>query len=94
MKLNWIVIATAGLAVIAADPALARAKKHVARQCLDRPARAYTAGDLFFGRPAPQPNGCAPPVFNNGQFVGQDPDSNIRAQLRRDPATGYSAQQN
>ena len=40
--------------------------------------------------PAPQPNGCAPPVYSGGQYVGQDPDPYIRSQLLRDPATGYT----
>jgi hypothetical protein len=46
------------------------------------------------GNTGPQPNGCAPPVYAYGKYVGQDPDPNIRLQLLRDPATGYSAHQN
>ena len=91
MKLTWIVAAAliAGLGVIAADPALARAKKAKV-VCVDRPYQ-FSWSAIWPGHPAPQPNGCAPPVYNNGKYVGQDPDPNIRLQLLRDPGTGYSA---
>ena len=92
MKFRWIVRATAalvaGFAVIAADPALARAKHKAQRQCVDRPHE-YSWRGVFFN-PAPQPNGCAPAVYEYSRYVGQDPDPYIRLQLRRDPATGYS----
>ncbi len=89
MKFGWIALAVlvAGLAVIAADPALARAKKvHV--RCNDRP-QTFTWGGIVTN-PAPQPNGCSPAVYNYGRYVGQDPDPFIRQQLMRDPQTGYS----
>jgi hypothetical protein len=92
MKFRRITIAVAacvaGLSVIAADPALARSKQKAQRHCVDRPHEFSWSG-LFFN-PAPQPNGCAPPVYQYGRYVGQDPDPNIRLQLRRDPTTGYS----
>ena len=92
MKFRWIVMAVAalvaGVAVIAADPALARVKHKAQRQCVDRP-REFSWGGVFFN-PVPQPNGCAPPVYAYGRYVGQDPDPYIRLQLQRDPATGYS----
>jgi hypothetical protein len=69
--------------------ALARAKQKIVRRCDPLPYRPYTFNDLIFGRPAPQPNGCAPAVYQYGKYVGQDPDPNIRAQLARDPRTGY-----
>ena len=97
MKFSWIVVAVAAFAatfgVIAADPALARAKHKVARHCVDRPYQ-FSWGFLLPGQQEPQPNGCSPPVFAYGKFVGQDPDPNIRFQLMRDPATGYSALNN
>jgi hypothetical protein len=97
MKIRWIVIAVAalvvGFGVIAADPALARVKHKAKPQCVDRPFE-FSWSNLFSSRPAPQPNGCAPPVYAYGKYVGQDPDRNIRLQLKRDPATGYSAHQN
>ena len=90
MKIGWLVIALAGLGLIAADPALARAKKkvHVAPQCVDRPEQ-FSLGGLFFN-PKPQPNGCAPPVYQYGQYIGQDPDANIRAYMKKDVWTGYA----
>jgi hypothetical protein len=96
MKFPWIVFAVtalvAGSGIIAADPALARVKQKAQRHCVDRPHAFSWSGILT--NPAPQPNGCAPPVFDSsGKFVGQDPDPNIRAQLSRDPHTGYSPQQ-
>jgi len=81
------VVVAAGLSVVAADPALARAKHKAQRQCIDRP-QTFTWGGIFTN-PAPQPNGCAPAVYARGRFVGQDPDPNIRFQLHRDPDTGY-----
>jgi hypothetical protein len=91
MKPRWIAIAAtafiAALAVAAADPALARAKKKARPACVDQPYQ-FSWNFLALG-PAPQPNGCAPPVFSNGQYIGQDPDPYVRLQLQRDPATGY-----
>ena len=93
MKFRSILAAGAilvmGLAVVAAAPALARAKHKAQRHCVDRP-REFSWGGIFTN-PAPQPNGCAPPVYAYGKYVGQDPDPNIRFQLQRDPDTGYYA---
>lgn len=90
MKLAWLVIAIAALT--AAGPAAARTKHpryhRVAPQCVDRPYEFSWLGILT--NPKPAPNGCAPPVYQYGRYIGQDPDPNIRFQLRRDPATGYS----
>lgn len=92
MKLVWLIIAIAALAVAATVPASARAKHHRHRayraHCVDRP-KPFSWGFVLPGSPAPEPNGCAPPVYEYGLYVGQDPDPNIRFQLRRDPATGY-----
>jgi len=99
MKIRRIVIAVTALCVavlgvpilgvIGTDPALARVKHKAKPLCVDRPFE-FSWSNLFASRPAPQPNGCAPPVYQYGRFIGQDPDSNIRLQLKRDPATGYS----
>jgi hypothetical protein len=90
MKIGWLLIALAGLGMIAADPALARVKKktHVTPQCVDRPEQ-FSIGGLFLN-PKPQPNGCAPPVYQYGQYIGQDPDANIRAYMKKDVSTGYA----
>jgi len=94
MKIRWIVIAVPVLCfpilgVIAADPALARVKHKAMPPCVERPFE-FSWSNLFSSRLAPQPNGCAPPAYQYGRFIGQDPDSKIRLQLKRDPATGYS----
>ena len=86
MTLRWAVITVAVLGVMAADPALARAKHKARPHCVARPLEFSWTEWLF--NPPPQPNGCSPPVYVDGEFIGQDPDPNIRAQLRRDPATG------
>jgi hypothetical protein len=89
MKIGWIVIAVAALfAVIAADPALARVKHKAQRQCVDRPY--VFSWSEFLTNPPPQPNGCAPSVYDHGQYIGQDPDRYIRLQLQRDPRTGVT----
>ena len=93
MKFSWTIIAVAAFGVIAADPAFARAKHKAQRHCVDRPYE-FSWGQLLSSRPEPQPNGCSPPVNAYGKFIGQDPDANIRFQLKRDPATGYSAHVN
>lgn len=85
MKYLWLLLAALFLAV-AVDPALA-AKKKTPPQCVDRPHQ-FSWSFLWSGS-APQPNYCSPPVYEYGRFIGQDPDPNIRFQLRRDPATGY-----
>jgi hypothetical protein len=86
MRLRWAVITLAVLSVIAANPTLARARHKAKPHCVARPPEFSWTGWLFNARP--QPNGCSPPVYVDGEFIGQDPDPNIRAQLRRDPATG------
>jgi hypothetical protein len=93
MKFRWLVVACAALAyagvgIIAADPAQARVRYKAKPHCVDRPYQ-FSLGRLLFGQP-PEPNGCAPPVYAYGRYVGQDPDPNIRFQLMRDPDTGYT----
>ena len=77
------------MVVVAADPALARVKHKLARHCVDQTADGPSLYGFFFN-PPPQPNGCAPPVYAYGHYVGQDPDPYIRQQLNRDPQTGYT----
>jgi hypothetical protein len=75
MKL--VVLATALIASVAlAVPAEAAAKKS------KKPAvRASTAAQTVAARPAP--NGNA--VYVGGEYVGRDPDPNIRAFMLRNP---------
>ncbi len=98
MTYRWSVAAIAVMALLAADPALARAKHKAKAACADQPVPSVMNGLVRYllvpADRAPQPNGCAPPVYAYGKYVGQDPDPNIRFQLKRDPATGYSAHQN
>jgi len=92
MGRRWILTGfavAAGVAVMAAGPTLARVKHHRAvNGCIAQPPRDVgLAGFLF--NPAPEPNGCVPPVYAYGRYEGQDPDLFIRSQLQRDPQTGY-----
>ena len=95
MKLRWLVVLCAGVSLVAAGPALAKYKKRhhksyrISRACTDRPVEFSWTGWLTNLRPGP--NGCAPPVYQYGKYVGQDPDVRIRHELRRDPTTGYTS---
>lgn len=81
--------------VMAATPALAqkphkRAVERTQAGCVNNWQQRPLLDMLFSTGPAPQANGCAPAVHSNGQFVGQDPDERIRAELRRNPdGEGY-----
>lgn len=94
--MKWVgIFATAltgVLALAAADPALAKAKHHAKVKqvrCEDRYVT-FSWDFIWSLRPDPQPNGCAPPVHDAGRYLGQDPDPNIRHQLRRDPEEYYT----
>lgn len=95
MNWRWLAIVATGVAMLgvsAAEPALAaKAKKKVRAvnaACHDNYGGPTWRGIWFNGEP--QPNGCAPPVYTNGRYIGQDPDPNIRFQLMRQPETGYT----
>jgi hypothetical protein len=94
MTMRWLFIGIATLGVaglLAAEPAEAARKKPYKAQrvvCADRPAPFSWRGVIFNGKP--QPNGCAPAVFDHGEYIGQDPDINIRSALQRSPNTGYT----
>ena len=88
MRAALFVVAIAAFAIAAADSASARSKQRPQQpRCTDRPYEFSWSGLLT--NPRPQPNGCAPPVYQYNRYIGQDPDANIRFQLKRDPATGY-----
>ena len=91
MKTGWLAVAFAAAALVATDPALARPRKAPPPrpQCVDRPVEFSWLGILTNEKPTA--NGCAPAVNEYGQYIGQDPDPNIRAQLRRQPQTGYES---
>jgi hypothetical protein len=79
-------IIAAAILVIAATPALAQKPRHRApAHCVDG-RQPFTLVEMLFSTgPAPQANGCAPAVYEGGRFVGQDPDPNVRLELRRNP---------
>ena len=75
MNYRWLAAAFAVLSVVAADPALARAKHKAKAACTDQPVPSVMDG---LGRylliptdRAPKPNGCAPPVYAYDKYVGQ-----------------------
>lgn len=91
MKMRWLVLGISGLAaagLVAAEPADARPRKKARIVCADRPAPFSWRGLVYNTKP--RPNGCAPAVIEYGEFIGQDPDPNVRAALRRDPNAGYT----
>jgi hypothetical protein len=94
MQLKWIMFALAALTVAAAQPAEAGKAHHGKRhakiatvQCRDT-TRPFSLS-FFWEFREPRWNGCSPPVYDGGQFVGQDPDPYIRLMLKRNPKTGY-----
>ena len=91
MKSSWFAIAVAAASVITAGSAFAEARHRRPQRahCIDQPYQ-FSLRFLLPGQPAPQPNGCAPPVHQYNRYIGQDPDPNIRFQLQRDPSTGYA----
>lgn len=88
MPIRWIVLIVALLGLVAADPAWARHKSRIVHHCRSETSSGPSWNGFLFNQPPP-PNGCAPPVYVNHRYIGQDPDPFIRQQLRRDPRTGY-----
>jgi hypothetical protein len=79
-------INAAAVFALVAAPALAQPSRHRAPVgCVDAPKHFSIVEMIFSTGPEPRANGCAPAVYNGGRFVGQDPDPNIRLQMRRDP---------
>ena len=94
MKWRWLAMAAlvlVGGGLVATDPALARKgnKAHVKRPLCHDQVGGPTWRGIWFNE-EPRPNGCSPAVFENGRYIGQDPDPNIRFQLMRQPETGYT----
>jgi hypothetical protein len=79
------IIAAIAIALVA-SPAFAQKSRQqrAPAGCVDARTNFSIVGMLFSTGPEPQANGCAPAVYSGGRFVGQDPDPNIRLQLRRD----------
>ena len=73
-------IATAALAAIIATPALAQTARRA-------PAQQYPSQyDQGYGRTEAQPRAgnSGTEVYENGRYLGADPDPNVRLQLRLD----------
>jgi hypothetical protein len=91
MKLRAVVLLLAAVA-IAGAPVSALAKRHGKSKpgrvaCEDRPYQ-FSWDFLWSTGNPPAPNGCAPAVYNGNRFIGQDPDPNVRLELRRNPLEG------
>ena len=83
MKIRSAVLVAA--LVFAASAALAQQRRPVDEpNCVPNYPQRTLMGMLFSTGPTPQANGCAPPVYSGGRFVGQDPDPNVRLQMLRD----------
>jgi hypothetical protein len=79
-------IIAAAILAIAVTPALAQKPRHHAPAHCVGGRQPFTLVEMLFSTgPAPQANGCAPAVYEGGRFVGQDPDPNVRLELRRNP---------
>ncbi|MFZ0101454.1 MAG: hypothetical protein WCF47_11600 [Pseudolabrys sp.] len=90
-RLLMSILATSAIAVVTVGPAFARDKHKNQPRCVPNKPYEFSWSFLLPGHPAPEPNGCAPPVYSYGKYIGQDPDLNIRFQMYRDPTTGYYA---
>ena len=91
MKFALAAIALATMAITLV-PAAASTKHHGKRhaahfKCVDRPYQ-FSWDFLWSSGNAPRWNGCAPPVYEGDRFIGQDPDPNVRIELRRNPVEG------
>ena len=85
MKCKWLLMSIAG---DLGDRRRHRRSGFRTRQTQESSRAAFpTSRDEFSwsfllpGHPAPEPNGCAPPVYSYGKYIGQDPDLNIRFQM-------------
>jgi hypothetical protein len=86
MRIVWLVLLALLVGVGASSAAQRRPAPPPSPRCDDPPVT-FSFGKLLFGA-RPEWNGCSPPVYEYGYFIGQDPDPFIRQQLRRDPSSG------
>ena len=70
--------------VLSALPAFAQSGQRTTPNCVNNYPQRSVLDMIFSTGPTPQANGCAPPVYSGGRFIGQDPDPNIRLQMLRD----------
>lgn len=81
-----IFVVTAALAVVVASPALAQSTRRApVQQYQSQYDQPY---GRFEGRPQAAPSGND--VYEAGQYLGSDPDPNVRLELRRDFDKGGS----
>jgi hypothetical protein len=81
-----MLVATAALAAVIASPALAQsARRAPVQQYQSQYDQPYTH---YEGRPQAAPSGND--VYEAGQYLGTDPDPNVRLELRRDFDKGGS----
>jgi hypothetical protein len=86
MSIRYLLIFGVVAGGLLAAPASGQPARQAGRPgCVDNYLHRSLLGMLFSTGPEPQANGCAPPVYSGGRFIGQDPDPNVRLQLRRDP---------
>lgn len=93
VDMTFKTLIAAVILVLVVSPVLAQAPRHRAHPqagCVNNWPQRSVLEILFSSAPEPQANGCAPAVYEGGRFIGQDPDPNVRLQLRRDPENeGY-----
>ena len=73
-------LATVALAAVVASPALAQTTRRA-------PVQQYPSQfEQTYGRSEGQPRSANPSydVYERGQYLGSDPDPNVRLELRRD----------
>ena len=83
MKFRWITMAAAAWSqawLVAADPALARASNKVGRHCVDRRDGILFWADFSSTRRRSR-TAARRRSMTTADYVGQDPDPNIRLQL-------------
>jgi hypothetical protein len=82
--MTWKTLIAALALAMVASPALAKKpRQQVSVGCVDNWPRRSLSEILFSFGQEPRANGCAPAVHDHGQFIGQDPDPNVRLQLLR-----------
>lgn len=78
-----IIIAAAALLFGLSQAAAQSGHYRAAPGCVDA-RKPFSLFEMIFSTGhEPQANGCAPAVYSGGRFIGQDPDPNVRLELRR-----------
>jgi hypothetical protein len=79
MKMLTAIFATVALAAVLATPVLAQSVER-------RLPPQRNLQNQFYGQSGERPHSTNPAydVYDGGQYVGSDPDPNVRQQLRRD----------